>query len=288
MPTETTLRLRIGDTPAIVAGLAPKLLFRLHDLVRPFVVETFDTSLERLERLERLEAVQLRVSDVEDDRYGTRWIVYLRDEEICSHTRADELLQYLEWLAISQAIAATERYAVFHAAALMCDALTVMLVGPSGAGKSTLALNLIQRGWQPLTDDTALVDNQTDAIHPFPRCFHVEPARASHTENHSDFEWPAGLAGYARPVRWAAGAHPATAVFLVERDPVGPSRCVPIMQASGAGALFSQAMHNRLSPAQTARVAVRVAGGARCYQLTNGNLESALDLITSPSDAPSS
>lgn len=282
MPTETTLRLRIGDMPAIVTGLGSELMVRLHDLVRPFVVETFDTSLENAE------PVRLRVSDVEDERYGMRWTVYLGDEEICSHTRADELLQYLEWLAISQAIVATERYAVFHAAVLTCDALTVMLVGPSGAGKSTLALNLIQRGWQPLTDDTALVDIQTNAVHPFPRCFHVEPERVAHIPNRSDFEWPAGLAGYARPVRWAAGAHPATAVFLVERDPIGPSTCVPLMQACGAGALFSQTMHNQLSPAQTARAAARVAGGARCYQLTNGDLESALDLITSPCDAASS
>lgn len=281
MPAETTLRLRIGDTPAIIIGLAPELMVRLHDLVRPFVVETFDASLANRE------AVHLRISDVEEGRCGTRWIVYLRDAEICSHTRADELLQYLEWLVISQAIAATERYAVFHAATLTCGALTVMLVGPSGAGKSTLALNLIQRGWQPLTDDTALVDIQTNAIHPFPRCFHVEPEHMSCDANRGDFEWPAGLAGYARPVRWAAGARLATAAFLVERDPVGPSTCVPIMQAYAAGALFSQAMHNRLSPVQTARAAVRVAGGARCYQLTNGDLESALDLITSPSDAPS-
>jgi hypothetical protein len=275
MLTEMPLCLWIADVPAIVTGLSPELWHRLHDLVRPFVVNRFDVGLET-------EAVRIQVNDFADDRGGTRWIVHLQGEQICSHTRTDELIQYLEWLTISRAIAATDSYTVFHAAALTREAMTVMLAGPSGAGKSTLVLNLIQRGWLPLTDDIALVDTRTNAIHAFPRCFHVASEPAGYAVNRASFEWPAGLKGYARPMRWALSEHPATAIFLVERDTTGSSTCIPILQAYGAGALLSQAMRTRLSPSQTARAAARAAGSAQCYQLTNGDLEGALDLIAAP------
>lgn len=279
MSSPTPLRLTIGDARAVVAGLSPDLATRLRDVLRPFAAGMHET------RDRREAAVRIEVHEAQDEQQGTRWIVRLGDEDLCGHARADDLLQYLEWLAISQALAATRRYAVFHAGALAREASAVMLVGPSGAGKSTLTLNLIRRGWQPLSDDMTLVDLATGAIHPFPRCFHVDPARmARETETETDdgrFAWPVGgIAGFARPLRWAAGGQRVTTIFEVARDPQGRSTHAPMTQAQGAGILLSQALMTALAPAEVARAAVGVAGGARCYHLTNGDLEGALDLIT--------
>ncbi|MEO7002060.1 MAG: hypothetical protein ABI068_09565 [Ktedonobacterales bacterium] len=303
MSPQTTVRLSIGDALAIVTGLSPELAARLHDLMRPFVATsdampdgatdaTPDAAHEALSNAVNIQvnAVADDAEDEDEDEHeniheprGTRWIVRLRGEELCSHTQADELLKYLEWLAIAESLVATQRYAVFHSAALTCAAATVMLVGPSGAGKSTLTLHLIQRGWRPLGDDTALMDTESGRLYPFPRCFHVEPAWSAQASAHADFEWPAGLVGYARPLHWATGGHTISAIFLIERDATSGSTCAPIPQAQAAGALLVQAIRTQLAPAQIAQAAVRLAAGARCYQLTNGDLDGALDLIATHS-----
>ena len=272
MPAPTLLRFTIGDALATVVGLSPDLGARLHEVMRPFTSASPEA---------REEAVRIEVHEAEDDHYGTRWIVRLHGEELCGHAREDDLLQYLDWLVISQSLAATRRYAVFHGAALARGAAAVMLVGSSGAGKSTLTLNLIQRGWRPLADDMTLVNLATDTIRPFPRCFHVEPEQMAREADRSAFEWPVGgITGFARPLRWAAEEHRITALFEVGRDPTSQSTCVAMTQAKGAGILLAQALLTGLAPAEVALAAVQVAGGASCYRLTNGDLEGALDLIT--------
>jgi len=270
------VRLSIADAQTEVNGLSPELATRLRDLMRPFIADGAaggpdDTavSIEVNETLERPDGLP-----------GPRWIVLLRGEELCWHAQADELLKYLEWLAIAESLVGASRYVVFHAATLARDGATVMLVGPSGAGKSTLTQHLMQRGWLPLSDDVALMEVASGLLYPFPRCFHVDTAWSAQTMRHDGFEQPAALAGFARPLRWASGGHRVTALFLVERNPAGGSARKPIAQALAAGALLTQSIKTQQTPAQIAAAAAQVAGGARCYSLINGDLASALDLIT--------
>jgi hypothetical protein len=275
---QMSLKFSIGDSHGVVSGLSPELAEQLRDLLRPFAVASAPPPAD---------AVDIQVTEAPDEQHGTRWVVWLRGKEMCSHVRADDLLQYVEWLAVSRSLIATSSAAVFHAAALTHESAGVMLVGPSGAGKSTLTLNLIKRGWQPLTDDATLMDVATGTIRPFPRCFHVDPAWAVRSADAAAFEWLASLPGHARPRQWAAEGQHITAVFFVERDPVGPSRCVPLFQARGAGLLVSHAIKTMLTPTEVTRAAVRLVSGASCYRLTNGDLEATLDFIASlPNSCP--
>ena len=289
-PSSAPVRLSIGDALTSVSGLSPELAARLRDLMRPFIADT-SPAIPRASGDAPIPVSPVSIEVVEsserpDGLPGPRWSVLLHGDELCWHAQPDNLLKYLEWLAIAESLIVTSRYVVFHAATLARDGAAVLLVGPSGAGKSTLTLHLMQRGWLPLSDDVALVEAETGLLHPFPRCFHVDAAWSVQVTEQTGFERPAALTGFARPLRWASGGQRATAIFLVERDAAGRSARQPIAQAQAAGALLTQSIKTQRTPAQIAAAAAQVAGGAHCYRLINGDLEGALDLITSPDNLP--
>jgi hypothetical protein len=194
----------------------------------------------------------------------------------------DRLLTYLDWLVVARALEATTRHAVFHCAALIRDGEGVLLVAESGAGKTTLTLGLMERGWEPLGDDIALVDRQTLTIAAFPRCFHVDDASKSLLADPALLDWPAHLRSYARPEHWATGAYPIRTIAVVERCATCPSSRMPILQAQGAAALITSAVRNQLPKSEVVRIAARVAAAARtCIRLRNGHFNGALNLIES-------
>src|SRR5262249_4630489 len=65
----------------------------------------------------------------------------------------DQVAQWLEWLAYSEAIQHAEVPLMLHAGAVARHGVAVLLPNASGAGKTTLTLALASRGWLPLTDD---------------------------------------------------------------------------------------------------------------------------------------
>ena len=60
-------------------------------------------------------------------------------------------------------------FVFFHAAILVDERLTVVLLGGSGSGKTTLAEGLMARGMHLVTDDVAPWDPANEAFHHFPR-----------------------------------------------------------------------------------------------------------------------
>src|SRR5262249_9413801 len=156
----------------------------------------------------------------------------------------------------------------------------LLLAAESGSGKTTLTLGLAQRGWQPLADDIALVELATLGVQVFPRCFHVDAFTRATIADPAQFEFPGGLADYARPCHWAAGGGRPTAIVLVTRDIAQPTTLAPVTQAEAAGALLAGAIRNPLSLSEQARVAVELVAGARgCWRLNNHDLTEALHLL---------
>jgi hypothetical protein len=270
------ISMRVCDVSVVVRGLPGVLRTRFGGLVRPFVVRATEAK-------EAKEASAALCVEVQSDARKRQWTISQHDEVLRTFNDPDQLLIYLEWLTLSQALEATQTCAVFHAAALARGSSVVLLLANSGAGKTTLTLGLIARGWEPLADDITLVDLETLAIAPFPRCFHVDDSTMGMLPEEMEgiaLQRPGKLAGYVRPARWAPGGQPATVIVGVERCPTCMSARYSLLQAAAAGALLTQAIRNKVSASQIAHVAVRVAAGARgCYRLRNGPLEGALNLI---------
>jgi hypothetical protein len=238
--------------------------------MRPFVMSATDLGTEAM-------AVRIQV----ERHPETPWWTITHGARAPHHCFApDPLLRYIEWLATAQALAQTISLVVFHGAALVRKTSALLLVGQSGAGKTTVTTGLIQRGWLPLTDDTALVSPATLEITPFPRCFHVDSFTAGAIKERALFEEAGALAGYLRPLQWANGALRVACIVALARSPEAPTSAQAIIQAEAAGALYASAIRTGQPQREAARIAAGIAGGAQSsWRVNNGELHDTLDLL---------
>jgi hypothetical protein len=266
---ESAVTLHICGESLAIAGLPGELRERFSALMRPFAAE-FDPATATHQ-------IEVRRQDGE--------MAIVRDSKIvASYGDPILLLTQLEWHTVTTALEATETYLPVHGAALTRDGATVLLLAESGGGKTTLTLGLMGRGWQPLADDIVLIDAETLAIQPFPRCFHVDDSTRSLTMNEALVEWPGTVQGYTRPLQWADSPQRPRTILLVERCPSCPSRLHGVTLAEVAAAIGNNSIRGRLPRSQVAQIAVRLATGASAGgRLRNGHLDNALDLIESVS-----
>ncbi len=265
-PAYPSFALRVCDVPLVVKGLPPPLGERFSALMRPFVVELGGAAAPTV--IEVCERPDGELAIVRDGRV------------VAAYGDANQLLQQLEWHVVTAALEGTSAYASIHGAAFVRGTSAVMLVAESGAGKTTITLGMMRRGWEPLSDDIVLIDAETLAIQPFPRCFHVDGATRELALDESLVEWPGAIPGYARPLRWATSGVRPTAVLLAERCQTCFSRLRAVTLAEVAGALGVNAIRSGLPRPQLARVAVRIAAEvSHGGRLLNARLEDTLDLI---------
>lgn len=262
--------LQIGGESVAISGLPGELRKRFIAMMSPF-----EAAIDPSAATHHL-SIQRRGSDM---------AIVRGEETLAAYGDAHLLLTQLEWHTVTTALESTERYVALHGAALTRDSATVLLLAESGGGKTTLTLGLMGRGWQPLADDIVLIDLQTLAIQPFPRCFHVDDQTRSLVVNEDLIEWPGSIPTYARPRQWAAAQHHVRTILLVERCPTCPSRLQGLTLAEAAATMGNNTIRGRLPRAQVAQVAVRLAAGAASGgRLSNGRtIEDALDLIESVS-----
>jgi hypothetical protein len=245
-------------------GLPAGMYERLHNLLAPFETASLTP------------AVNVSITRRQEPPL---WLVAVDGASQHGFQFETDLLSYLEWLAVSRAAQATTQFAIFHAGAVTKEAMTILLMGDSGAGKTTVTMGLIQRGWLPLSDDSALVAPDCLAVVPFPRCFHADDCTAATIERPALFEDVGALKGYLRPLRWADAPARASCLVRLARDAAAPTSAQPISQAEGAGALLQAAISTALPRRAVARVAVGVAARASCWQVNNGLLDDTLDAL---------
>ncbi|HEX9037170.1 MAG TPA: hypothetical protein VF808_09300 [Ktedonobacterales bacterium] len=209
------------------------------------------------------------------------WRVYINHDFLTMAYDSTYLLPYLEWLAISHAIARSSRTVAFHAAAVARERQAVILIAASGAGKTTITAGLAARGWQPLADDLTVVDVETRAIHPFHRAFHADTFTRALIGKSLYFETPdPALPDYIRPQAWAGGDCAPASVAVIRRDPESPSSIQPITRAQAAGALFTSAIQSALPRSRVARLSADIATQiTSSWELNNSDLTETLDLL---------
>jgi hypothetical protein len=261
----TNLTVELSGIVTQFCGLPKGLHARLRDLLAPFEVVTPTTPVAKLSITRQIEPPLWLVEGDGASRRGFRY--------------ETDLLCYLEWLALSQATQATTQHIIFHAGTVTKEAKTILLVAESGAGKTTLTLALLQRGWLPLSDDSALVSPETLAVAPFPRCFHADAFTAATVARPALIKEVGALVGYLRPACWAEAPARASSVVRLERDPTAPTSVQPISKAEAAGAVLQSVISSGLPRREAARVAVGVAAGAACWRVNNGALDATLDAL---------
>lgn len=102
--------------------------------------------------------------------------IVLDGEVVWSDGEVEDLVAGFEQWLYRVALARHKRqFAVFHAAALVSDASTVVFSGPSGAGKSSLALAAVRRGWSYFSDEFVVTDGRR--VWGWPRAIRFDPPR---------------------------------------------------------------------------------------------------------------
>lgn len=74
-----------------------------------------------------------------------------------AHDATQSKIEYFQMMLPLAALCYQRGMLAFHAAAVSNGKVSVLLAGKSGSGKSTLLAFLLQRGWQLMADDLAIV-----------------------------------------------------------------------------------------------------------------------------------
>jgi hypothetical protein len=90
-----------------------------------------------------------------------------------------EAYGWLEWSVTHAALGDVERGVSLHAASVAKHGQALLLVGPSGSGKSTLTLELLQRGFDYMSDEAAVLRGDSADVLPFPRAVVLKEQRPS-------------------------------------------------------------------------------------------------------------
>jgi len=85
------------------------------------------------------------------------------------------LAPVVKHLIAQMARARSSYFMEIHAGVVARGDKCLLLPGPSGSGKSTLTLALVESGFDYLSDEVALLDDKTLAVHPFPLSIGIKP-----------------------------------------------------------------------------------------------------------------
>jgi hypothetical protein len=104
--------------------------------------------------------------------------IFLEDQVLWESKECGSSLPAADWhLTRHWAEQLSQKYLVFHAAALERQGKGLMLLGGPAAGKSTLALALVRSGFGYLSDEFAVVSPEAAEVLPFPNAICIKDPR---------------------------------------------------------------------------------------------------------------
>ncbi len=206
-----------------------------------------------------------------------RWRIHDGDARIGGRVTLGLALQELEYAVCVRMIAHRPDLMALHGATVLAAGGACFISGRSGAGKTTLALALAARRYRVGGDDIALIDPNTGAASPVPRCFHLDesswrllrdvglpiPAQALRHK----FLTPADLC--------VTDIAPVTVrhILLVARGSEPDPRLVSLTQAEAELGLLPEADWPGGSAVRALPALGRLVSGAAAYRLTSGRLD---------------
>lgn len=211
--------------------------------------------------------------------------LYVDGERLCRAHSIARALGILLWHVNQAAVqAAAPAHLLLHAGGAERDGCVVVLPAAMEAGKTTTTAGLLLNGYRYLTDEAVAIDPRTLAITPFPKPLSIDEGSwsvlAGLRPDHADMlesQWqvppsafgtdtvsPGGRPDLVISPRYIAGA-------TTEATPVTPGQMA--MQLAACTFAFQGGYTRNLE------VIARVCERATCFNLTIGNLATAVEII---------
>lgn len=190
---------------------------------------------------------------------------------------------FLDYLAPCLACRAT----LLHAAAISRGEVAMLLVGPSGRGKTTLSLNLLDRGYDFLSDDLSPLSQIKGAtrVHPFPKAMKLL-ATPQVSQLIGGHVWESPIPGEGQVIyvpvdriRPATAFMPSTPSIVVFLDGHGVNALTQVRPTQGAIRLMHNCFYSGTGLAGTVHTLWRLAEQARCYSMWTESPEAAIAMI---------
>jgi HprK-related kinase A len=200
-----------------------------------------------------------------------------------------QLFRYLETQLDVFLAESMKDFMLLHAGAVSRNGAGIILPGPSGSGKSSLTLALVRGGYCYLSDEFAVVEPSTGAVHAFPKPISIKntsvfPELSSRKdlwfgpeENHEEAVWyihpedvvPNSL-GRQVPIRYIVFPRYDASVPLTLQS-ISPSLAVRelINNSVNFSSLGKGGLH----------ALARLVKEAECYTLSANGLEPAIEVI---------
>jgi hypothetical protein len=185
--------------------------------------------------------------------------------------------------------ASESRLLTIHAAGAEHAGMALMLPGAMEAGKTTLVAGLVRAGFGYLSDETVGIDFETGMAHPYakplsldpgswPLFPELEPKTSFATSSYKRDQWQVAPDW----IRAGAGVGPCPVGLLVfpSFETGANTRLEPLRRAAAVIELASCTFAFRDRGAAALDLIADVARGADCYRLTMGDLDRAVDLVT--------
>lgn len=200
-----------------------------------------------------------------------------------------QVFPLLEWAMNWCVTTSAHHYLMAHSAVLAQGERALILPAPPGSGKSTLAAALMLAGWRLLSDELALLDPGSGALHPFVRPVSLKNASIEivcRRFREAVFTPPVrdtikGTVAHLRPtlVSVAEGCRPAFPRWLVFPHYVAGTSwtLTPLLRPQAVLELAKNAFNLPVLGAAGFTALSELVRRCDCYQLEYGDLDQALE-----------
>ena len=187
-----------------------------------------------------------------------------------------------------EAVRRTRRFRGVHAAAASWRGRGLLLTAPMDSGKTTLVTGLVRAGFDYLTDEVALIEVDTGLLHPFPKALTLEPPSIALMPDLErlippEFAWPQRLRYHFNPEEIRPGSVgrpcPVSHVIAPRYVSGGATALREMTRAEAVVVLAENALNLPSFGGTGFRALASLSRGARCFWLTIGDLEGAVEAV---------
>jgi energy-coupling factor transporter ATP-binding protein EcfA2 len=236
------------------------------------------------ELVERLQAafVDLATTPVERphvwhiDASGNHTRVVIDGSEVRDWVQRIGVVRNVVSTLTMEVIAAQPTTLHLHAAAVVANGETLLLLAPSGSGKSTLTCALVAAGALYRTDEAVGVHPNGGGVTAYPKPISVKEAGFAAVEAVTGLVAPRAAISWEIPASAFGGLadegpHPVTTLVFNTYVPDQPVEVEVLHRASAVHRLLTDSQNVELVGTDSLLIAARLAASARCLRVSGGD-----------------
>jgi hypothetical protein len=233
------------------------------------------------------------VEDAGEEETVSRYRLYYNGEWIHGSGVPSHVLDRMFWHINERALEDNDDHLLIHAGAVVDQSgRAILLPADSGSGKTTVVTGLLKRGFRYLSDEAAALDPETFLIHPFAKPLSIKSGtQALFPDLRPDDDYVELADGYwhVDPGSFAtAEPAPPSRVALIVCPRYIPAAKTELRSLSPAQAclrLGRQVINFDLWKRRALPILARIAGEARCYELTSSDPDEAADAVVAVAES---